>query len=446
MQKILFSSLWVLLFSLTCVRAQNDLSSMLLTDSWQQLQTNPARQAPGIVINLPGVYNNLWLTNITFNDLLVERDGQRVLDINNAIAQMDTRNLLRETFDLETLGVGIRLGKIGIQLGHRMRFDALIDYPKTLAQLIWQGNAQFIGQTVDFGPSFDLLAYHEIGLGVNYAINDKIQLGGRLKLLSGAASLTTPRNDLQLTTSDDVYQLLLDADLLVNNAGSINYDGLRDISTDFNFGNFDAADLFGSNTGLALDLGVHVDLGKVQISASAIDLGAKIEWTEGVQNYTLADTYEFEGLDVAQSIFDDAESFGSAVDTLYETYEPVESSNSFQTTLGSKLYLSAQYEVTKDLRVGLIGFQEDYRDLNTLALAISGSYQLGPLLQVGGFCGLRNERLDNLGVNAQVSLGPVRLLLATDNIITAFRPKDAQLANFRLGLNLRLGKTEEDSK
>jgi hypothetical protein len=441
MQKFLLSSL-MLLASIGLLTAQNDLSSMLLTDSWQQLQTNPAQQGKGIIINLPGIYNNFWLTNITFNDLIVERDGEQVLDIDNAIAQMDTRNLLRENFDVETLGFGIRLGKLGLHLGHRMRFDALIDYPKTLAQLIWQGNAQFIGQTVDFGPSFDLLAYHEIGLGVNYAINDKIQLGARLKLLSGAVSLNTPRSDLQLTTSDDVYQLLLNADLLVNNAGSINYDGLRDISTDFNFGNFDATELFGTNTGMALDIGIHLDLGKLQLSASAIDLGAEIEWTEGVQNYSLRGEYEFEGLDVAQSIFDDEESFGSAVDSLFETYEPIETRNSFRTTIGSKLYLNAQYEVNEDLSVGLIAFQENYRDLETLAVALSGSYQLGPVLRLGGFYGLRNERADNLGLNAQLSLGPVRLLLATDNIITAFRPKDAQLANFRLGLNLRLGKTD----
>ncbi|RMF01213.1 MAG: hypothetical protein D6772_05185, partial [Bacteroidetes bacterium] len=92
--------------------------------------------------------------------------------------------------------------------------------------------------------------------------------------------------------------------------------------------------------------------------------------------------------------------------------------------------------------VGLIAFQEDYRDLETAAVALSGSYQLSPQLRVGGFYGLRNTRADNIGMNAQVSIGLVRLLLATDNIITAFRPKDAHLANFRVGLNLRLGETD----
>ncbi|RMF00736.1 MAG: hypothetical protein D6772_05935, partial [Bacteroidetes bacterium] len=358
MDRIIISSL-LLLLSLSGLHAQNDLSSLLLTDSWQQLQTNPTQQAKGIIVNLPGLYNNLWVTNITFNDLIVESNGQRVLDIDQAIEQMGVNNILRETFDLETVGFGIRLSKVGIHLGHRMRFDALIDYPKTLAQLIWQGNAQFVGETVTFGPALDLVSYHEISLGFNYALNDKIQLGGRVKLLNGVASLNTQRNDLRLTTNDDVYQLRLDADLLLNSVGSLNYDGLRDVSTDFDFGNFKAAELFGQNSGLAFDLGMNLNLGKLQIAVSAIDLGAEIEWTDGAQNYTLQGTYEFEGLDVAQSIFEDEESFGSAVDSLYATYEPSESSNSFTTRLGSKFYMNARYELLEDLSVGLIAFQED---------------------------------------------------------------------------------------
>lgn len=427
------------LLLVTVLTAQNDLSSMMLRDSWQALQTNPALQPKGVLVNLPGVYNNLWLTNITFNDLVREEGGATILDIDQAINQLEASNLLRESIDIETVGVGFALGPIGVHIGHRMRFDALLDYPKTLAQLIWQGNAQFIGETIDFGPQVDLLSYHEFSLGLNIAITDNIRVGGRAKLLSGVGSIQTQRRDLQLTTNDDIYQLQLQADFLLNSSGSLNYDGLRNVDIDFNAGDFSASELFGGNTGLAFDLGVAADFDRLHVSASIVDIGGDITWEDDVNNYALTGEYEFEGLDLAQEILDDEQDFGGILDSLVETYNPIETSNSYTTNIGSKLYLQANYDLDANVTVGLLAFNENYRDLSTLGLAISGSMPVSSFARVGAFYGLRNERADNIGVNATIKIGPIRALLATDNIISAFRPKDASLANFRLGLNLLFG-------
>ena len=423
--------------------AQNDLSSLMLVNTWQNMNVNPALQPSGLTINLPGIYNNLWVTNITFNDLLVDEGGRQVLDVSNAIGQMEAQNILREDLDIETIGIGMQFGNLGLNIGHRLRFNALIDYPKTLAQLIWEGNAQFIGQTIDFGPAFDVTAYHEFAVGASYKIGDNVKVGGRVKLLSGGANLNTANSDLQLTTDDDVYQLRMDADYVVNSAGTLNYDGLRDVNVDFNFGNFSTDELFGGNSGMAFDLGVAIKLDRLQIAVSAIDLGGEISWEENVNNYTLEGVYEFEGLDVAQDLLDDAESFGSIIDSLYETYEPVETSRSYTTNIGAKYYFSGQYELNDEISVGLIGYTDDYRDVSTTGFAVTGSINFSPLLRLGAFYGLRNERFDNLGANATISLGPVRVILATDNIISAFRPKDANLANFRLGANLQFGQEKD---
>jgi len=422
---------------------QNDLSSHLLTNSWQALNANPALQPQGIVVNLPGLYNNLWVTNITFNDLVVDENGTQVLDIGNDIGQLGTQNTLRENLDIETIGFGIKIGRLGLSLGHRLRFNALIDYPKTLAQLIWEGNAQFIGQTISFGPSFDLTAYHEIALGASYQFGENVQVGGKVKLLSGGSNLNTSRDNLRLTTSDDVYQLTMDADFTVNSAGTLSYDGLRAIGVNFGFGNFSGENLLAGNSGLAFDLGIAVKLGRIQLLASALDLGGEISWEKDVTNYTLDGRYEFEGLDVGQQLLDNEESFGNVVDSLYNTYEPVETTNNYTTTVGAKYYFGANYELSDEIQVGVLAFTEDYQQARTAALALTGSVQFSPLLRVGAFYGLRNERLDNLGANATLALGPVRVLLATDNIITAFRSKDAHLANFRVGLNLVFGQPKE---
>ncbi|MEM8909973.1 MAG: DUF5723 family protein, partial [Bacteroidota bacterium] len=200
--------------SLQIANAQYDLSSLMLTDSWQAMNANPALQTPGLTINLPGVYNNLWITNVTYSDLVVEQNGQTVLDISNAIDQLEDRNFLREDLDIETIGVGFTIGKLGLSLGHRIRLNSILDYPKTLPQLIWEGNAQFIGQSVDFAPIIDLTVYHELALGASFQVTDNIQVGGRIKYLGGGASINTERSQLTLNTSDDIYQLSMDADFV----------------------------------------------------------------------------------------------------------------------------------------------------------------------------------------------------------------------------------------
>lgn len=419
--------------------AQSDLSAPMLTNSWQALQANPAQQPSGVLINLPSLYNNLWITNITYNDLIREEGGNKVLDIDNAIAQLTDDNRLQETVDIETFGLAINLGPVGLNFGHRLRFNALINYSQALPQLIWQGNAQFIGQTVDFGPQVDVLAYHEWALGASTQIGEKIRVGARAKLLSGAAYAGTERNDLSLTTDEEAYALTLDADFRVNSSGSLNYDGFRDVTFDFGFGNFSTEELFGGNAGLAFDLGVGVDLGRLQLTASALDLGGTITWDQSPQNYTLDGEYAFEGLDVAREIFDDAESFGNAIDTLSAIYEPTESSESFETTVPTKFYLTGQYAISESVHVGAIFYAQDDPDELQTAIAATANVQLTPFLRLGALYGLRQERFDNLGLNTTLALGPVRLLLATDNIISAFRPKDAHSANFRAGLNLLIG-------
>lgn len=441
-KSLFFVCALIVSFQLT-INAQNDLSSLLLQDSWQMLNTNPAKQPNGVLVNLPGIYSNFWITNVTFNDLVKEENGTNTLDISNAISKLEEQNFIREDFDFETIGVGFKVGKLGVNFGHRVRISGLLDYPKTLAQLIWEGNAQFIGQEVNFGPSLDFTAYHELALGLSYDIDDNVHIGARIKHLSGISNVSTERNDLSLSTSDDVYQLELQADYLINSAGILTYNGIDDIGLDFNLDKVGFDKLFGKNNGVAFDLGIAVALGKIHLSASAIDLGAEINWEENVNNYNLNGEFEFDGLDIAQTLFDDESSFGNVLDSLSDTYNPVEAHNAYTTTTGSKFYFSGQYELSDQMQMGLILFTDNYHDVKSSALALSASMQLTSLIRVGGFYGLRNERFDNLGANISFHTNVLNLHLATDNILSVFNVKDANLANFRIGLNLLFGPSKD---
>ncbi|MCB0651404.1 MAG: hypothetical protein KDC85_09040 [Saprospiraceae bacterium] len=445
MQKNIFV-FFALLLSCFSLSAQQELGTHFLTGTWQSGYTNPALLPNAkFVISVPGFYNNLSISNITFNDLVTEdNSGNKVLDINGAINKMEDQNLLREDFSFETLGLGLKLGKLSLSFNHALKFKAFLDYPKTLPQLIWQGNAQFIGQKVAFGPDVELSAWHHYALGAGFELTDNITIGGRVKFLSGIAHASTEKHDLSLTTSDDIYQLQLDADLLVNASGSLEFQDFENYSFTFDPAGTGFKNLFSSNKGIAFDLGVSAQFGKLDVAASILDIG-KINWEKDVKNYAVQGIFEYQGLEVAQEIFADSTEIGSVIDTLKAIYMPVTTSNKFSTALPTQFYLSAGYQLGDNLHLGALFYAEMFRGTTYPAFALSGRYKISGTFEVGAIYAIRNKTFDNLGVNAVINLGPVQLVAMTDNLLTAINPKNSHSANVRLGLNVVLGKEKGKS-
>jgi hypothetical protein len=429
------------LFLSISLSAQQELGLHFMQDNWYARTTNPAFDSPNkLIVGLPGIYNNLLITNLVYNDLVVERDGKRVLDIDAGIEKLGTNNKIRENLSVETIQLGFKVNKVLISLGHSVRFNAYLNYPKTLPQLIWQGNAQFIGQDVDFSTDTQLFGYNEFSLGLTVPVLSNFYIGGRIKYLSGFGDISTERSNLSLYTDDDAYALRLRSDLVVNSVGDISYNGFQDLQVNYNFGQFEGSDLFTKNRGYAFDLGAHLKLGKLDVAASILYVG-QINWKSNVRNYNLNGDYEFEGLDLADEILEDASSLGSIIDTLIETYEVQETNLSYTTDLGYKTYVSAHYQFNEAVRLGVLFYGEQYREEFFPAVAIGGTARLTNWFTAGAHYAIRNETYDNIGLNLQFNVGPIHLLAATDNLLTAFRIKDSNSANVRVGLYFAFGES-----
>ncbi len=418
--------------------AQQELGTHLMRGTWQANRTNPALiPDKKLIISLPGLYNNLLIENVTYNDLLVEEsNGETVLDISRGIEKLESKNQIRENLEVETITVGLRFGKLMLSLGHAVKFNAFFNYPKTLPKLIWEGNAQFAGQEVSFGSDLHLFGYNELALGAAFKITDKITIGTRAKYLNGLGDISTDQNKLNLFTDEVAYALTLDADFRVNTTGNIRYNGFRDLTVDYDFGNFNADELFTKNTGFAFDLGAHVQLGKLDLAASVLDLGGRIDWKQDVKNYTLSGIYEYQGLDVAKGLLEDSTTLGNAIDTLLELYEFTETEQVYSNELPTRYYLSGTYQLNNTWRLGVLLYGESYRNEAFTGIAAGANAQLLRWLNLGATYAWRSQTFDNLGINATINVGPLQVVAMTDNVLTAFQLYDSNSANLRLGINL----------
>ena len=430
-------SLIICVCSIQLVWGQQELGLYLLKNSWQANQLNPAFFPDNgqVVIGLPGIYNNSFIGNFNTNDVI----SNDQLDANLLIGQLDNENDLRQQLDIETISVGVATGPFKIFLSHGLNLNGIIRYPKTLPQLIWQGNQQFIGETVSFAPDIQVVAYQELALGLAYAVSSNFSVGGRIKYLNGIASATSSGNQLDLFTDPDAYQLTLNSNYTVNSSGFVVKNGLLDfgIETDV----FNNRSLFTPNSGFAVDLGVNFSYKQLQVAASVLDIGS-ISWSDNPTNYTLSGVQEFQGLDALEDLLEDDSDVGSIIDTLEMIYDPTETFNTYDTPLPTRAYLGLSYEVHPKVLVGGTFYLESFEAETYTAASIGVQVKPVSFLNVGTSLAYRNESISNVGLNAHATFGPVQILAATDNIVSLVGSSSEFNTNFRFGLNLIFGQNK----
>ncbi|MEM9259130.1 MAG: DUF5723 family protein [Bacteroidota bacterium] len=425
-----------------------DLTTPLLSDTWQATFSNPAlygQANSALTVGLPGVYNDLVAENVTYNELLLNENGRRVLDLGRLPGLLEERNVLRNDFSLETIGVGLKGDQLSLGLYHRVRVFGEVDYPKTLVQLAVEGNAQFIGQTVEIAPLGEATSFHEIGLGGSFAVTEKIHLGARIKYLSGIADLrTSAGGSLKLTTGEENFALNLEQDLTINTAGTIDYNGLDDIGVNYDLNRLETDDLFSENNGVAFDLGLFIDLDPLRLQAAANDIGGSIEWSNEVTSLRLEGTDVFSGLDILEQVLEDSVSLNAAVDSLQLEFEPTESNEPYRSNLRATYLIGGEFDLTDRITAGLLLVHYDRPLEPETAFAISGRYRIIDQLTVGLNYNARKDAAANLGLHLLANLGPVNLLASTDNLLTVFRQRDSSRAGVRLGASLSFGKEREE--
>ena len=407
-------------------------------DVMQTSKTNPAWIGQEkIQIGLPNLHLNYYNTAGAFNGLIRDFiDGADQLNIGDALNDLsENENILRGGIELNTFEFGYKFGNLRLGLSHAQKVDLFIDYPQALPQLFLEGNSQFVGQTVDLGHQINLTSYNEFALSGAFSFS-KLTLGAKLKYLTGIAnaSVDDNNNTLTLFTDSDIYQLTLVSDFTLNTSTIINADDLSNFRLDF--GSFNGDDIFTNNNGFAIDLGLTFQLNeKIKIAASVIDLGT-IDWTENINNYSSNGSATYNGFDLTEISGGNEIDFSNGLDTLEEVFNFSETQNEYSTSLPTKIYLSATYDLNEMWQLGGLLFTEIYQGRNFPMVALSGRAKISDKISVGGNYSAREDSFFNLGLNFAVRLGPVQLYGISDNVLGVFNPYESSNVNLRTGLNL----------
>lgn len=436
----------------TLLWGQSDFGLTFLPETYQSTFVNPAyRQSARIQVALPSLSSQIYHSGFTLSQL-TRYAGQTDYDPSELINEMpDISELVLHNW-VAPFAVAYQHGQW--QFGLHTRFQAIdyYGYPKEAFAMVWEGNSQYLGDTVEVGPNFEALLYRETGISASFALGEKLRAGIRLNYLTGLINASTDRHVARLYTNPEYYQIDLEMDYRLRIASQLDLDidSLVDERTlVFNprVGDFFG---FGGNSGYSMDLGLSfTPTEQWQIDASLVNFGS-IFWDNNTRVYTSTGETSFEGLDpqgrgwgptgdssLTEALLADA---NAALDTVWRDVGRVRQDTSYRTALPARFYLSGRYHLNHLLTLGLAWSGQGYQGrMHHLFSAYAGA-NLGRWLTGGLTYAYHTDYHSLLGLHLRLTGGPVQFFVSSGNVLGLLQPDKVRAFNLTTGLNVVLGR------
>ncbi len=426
--------------------AQQELGLSFLSKQPQSLAVNPAFfPEEKFTLMLPGVWaDGSFSADIGLREAFPKRPGGGVgFDVEKILTKLDdSNNKLRAGYGVETFGLMWKGRRLAFSLTHELRTNVEAAFPKKLVELLWRGNAQFIGQTIEVGPGFDVAAWQQLAVGISTQ-KGPITVGGRAKLLLGAAAARTDRQHISLYTDPDIYQIKMETDFGFLAAGDVLRLDTSGLGFDPTVNIPKPKNASPQNLGVGLDLGVRVAVGSVSLAASLLDIGSSISWkrnakyrhSNGVFNY---DGVEFPPTDIVNGTNLD---FSGKLDSLNDVLDFTTTKQDFETVFPTRAYFTGQFGLGENWAVGGTYFYQKSTEQLASRQAVAVQLQrhfFKKKLTLGLQYALDDHSVANLGASGELRIWKARLFATSDVVQTAFLPLHTSRANFRVGGSIGL--------
>lgn len=423
----------LLLLLSPAAHAQYLRSAYFIEGSNARTQLNPALQPQRSYFILP-VIGSL-ATEVSSNSLGI-KDVTDLFDSGNNFYNEDkfynnlkSFNHLNVNINTSIISFGIKNGKgfWSFNLSARGSVEASIsksmfDYLRAIdnEDYNWKN-----GQSIDIENNrLQMNYYTEIGAGYSRMINQRLTIGGKIKLLLGMGDLNMKINKLHVYGKEDginsEYQFQSDAELNTSAKGLEMEENEKGYVNDLDYNSYGI-----SGYGTGIDLGASYKLlDNAILSASLTDLGF-ISWTKG-NTQTATSTNDIiinkDNYDKSPDIFD--------MD-LYGLKK--QESKSRSTSLSPTLTVAGEYDLfQRKLGLGLLSTNR-FGKINTYSeLTLSATYRPNDIINACLSYSMLNEgKTWGMAIKA----GP--LLIGTDYL---YLGENSKHVNAFIGMSFTLGK------
>jgi hypothetical protein len=446
-----FLLLFVCLFSTSLLFAQSEGTMYSMTGVPQSTNYNPAFMPKYkfiFSIGVASVHAHYSNSSFSYNDVVIKRGDSSLVDLNRLNAALKDKNYITTAADAEVF-------RLGIKLGARLYFNTYVTakaynrlmLPKDLTGLFVSGTAAYVNSSASISPAIESMAYAESAIGFSYVATKKLNVGFRFKYLIGGTNVTTENSELNLAVSED-YALTATARVNAKTSGIQNIDDAE------------YQDYF-KNNGFAIDLGASYKLtDKLTVAASLLEIGA-ITWKNDTYAYTMDPTkanYTFAGVDLQKILDGDEDYLDAEADSIESKFELEEGAvGKYRTPLPGKAYLSAQYDLKRNVSFGAVLMLEKFRGRFNVGLSGYAHKEFGRIVGASISLTATNRTLGNLGAGLNLNLSPFQFYVASDNLlrfplsylanggIDEFAG-NVQYINVRAGLNFVFGRIKTQEK
>ena len=166
-----FFVITALLLTAMVSKAQNDIALTLLPNFAYSNMYNPAIPFKSRMVIGVGVSNinfSVFNSSIKYDNLFTfHNDGSVALDANKFINSLKEKdNFIGSNMSMDIARVGIRLGRLFVDVNYRMKLDAELHYSRDFLGFFVNGNGNYLGQDnpADLSLGADISLYSEMSL------------------------------------------------------------------------------------------------------------------------------------------------------------------------------------------------------------------------------------------------------------------------------------------
>ena len=321
------------------------------------------------------VFSNLsfkaGFTGFTLADLFLNDSRDFNLKFEEVLNKIDSDDYININTVVEVLSAGLRIDdKTYVSFGFYEELDLITYFPKDITELVYYGNEPFLNRP--FSISELVMKADMLGVlhaGMSRKVDEKLTIGGRLKIYSSSLNIETNNNSGTITATTNntniIRQTLDNLDAEIRTSGIIDSNG--DANESFNdvFSNT----LLGGNLGLGFDVGLTYHFSpQLEFTGSIIDVGF-IKYSKNIRNYTAKGNYILDGINFEYNSDDPSdyweqleEDFNANVPTgetenTYTSWRPMKINAALKYSFGEKRSKFCYTKTHKQYYYNSIGFQ-----------------------------------------------------------------------------------------